>query len=308
MGGRCSCELERFFMKIMYYQGKFPNFGDALNTWMWPKILPHFFDEDEKVVFIGIGSTIGNYYEKTAKKIVFGAACVPGYNDRPDVHGGDWEIYFVRGYRTTQILHISPDFALGDAAILLRTVVETQRTSSEVVSFMPHWESLERGNWEHACRQAGINLIDPRRPIDEILRELLRSRMVLAEAMHGAIVADALRIPWVPLLPLDALHRAKWFEWALALGIDLKPHRFLPSSLFEAKTTLKHRPTLVKLIDSASCSPTSHLINKGAIYGAAHRLTQLARVSPCLSDERVIDRVTERMLEKVQLLRRNYAA
>jgi hypothetical protein len=295
-------------MKIMYYRGKFPNFGDELNTWMWPKILPHFFDEDENVLFLGIGSTIGSYYEKAAKKIVFGAACVPGYNDQPDVHGGDWEIYFVRGYRTTQVLNISPDFALGDAAILLRTVVERPRTSSEIVSFMPHWESLERGNWAHVCRLAGINLIDPRRPIDEVIGELLRSRMVLAEAMHGAIVSDALRIPWVPLLPLDALHREKWFEWAQALGIRLEPHRFLPSSLLETKITLKHRPTLVNLLDSAASSPTSHLINKGAIHGAAHRLTQLAKVSPCLSDERVIDRVTESMLEKVQQLHRHYAA
>jgi Polysaccharide pyruvyl transferase len=295
-------------MKITYYRGKFPNFGDELNAWMWPKILPNFFDDDEKVLFIGIGSTIGSYYEKAAKKIVFGAACVPGYNDKPDVHGADWEIYFVRGYRTTQVLNISPDLALGDAAILLRTVVDTQRKSSESVSFMPHWESLERGNWEQVCRLAGINLIDPRRPIDEIIRELLRSRLVIAEAMHGAIVSDALRIPWVPLLPIEYIHREKWFEWAEVLGIRLKPQRFLPSSLLEAKITLKHRPMLVNLIDSLALSPTSHLINKGAIYVAAHRLTQLAKISPCLSDDRVIDHVTERMLEKVQQLQRNYAA
>ena len=296
-------------MRIIHYRGKFPNFGDELNTWMWSKILPNFFDDDDKVLFIGIGSTIGNYYEKAAKKIVFGAAFVPNYNGKPpDVHGTDWDIYFVRGYRTAQLLNISPDLALGDAAILLRTVVDPQRKSSERVSFMPHWESLERGNWEQVCRLAGINLIDPRRPIDEIISELLRSRLVIAEAMHGAIVADALRIPWVPLLPIDDIHREKWFDWAEAVGISLKPQRLWPSSLLEAKSTLKHRPTLVNLIDSVALSPTSQLINKGAIYLAAHRLTQLAKISPCLSDDRVIDRVTERMLEKVQQLQQNYAA
>ena len=296
-------------MKITYYRGKFPNFGDELNTWMWSKILPNFFDDDDKVLFLGIGSTIGNYYDKAAKKIVFGAAFVPIYNGKPpDVHGVDWDIYFVRGYRTAQLLNISPDLALGDAAILLRTVVDTQQKSSERVSFMPHWESLERGNWEQVCRLAGINLIDPRRPIDDIISELLQSRLVIAEAMHGAIVSDALRIPWVPLLPIDYIHREKWFDWAEVLGISLKPHRFLPSSLLEAKITLKHRPTLVNLIDSVPLSPASHLINTGAIHLAAHRLTQLAKISPCLSDDSVIDRMTERMLEKVQQLHRNYAA
>ncbi len=193
----------------MYFRGKYPNFGDELNTWMWQKLLPDFFDDDESKLFIGIGSTIGNNYAKSAKKIIFGTGFVANYNEKPNVNTPDWDIYFVRGPRTVKELNISPDLALGDAAILLRTVVDYKNRKPEVISFVPHWESLEHGKWQEVCAKAGINLIDPRRPVEEVIAELLRSKLVICEAMHGAIVADALRIPWIPILPLNHIHRNK---------------------------------------------------------------------------------------------------
>ena len=31
-----------------------------------------------------------------------------------------------------------------------------------------------------------------------MLSEIRRSKMVMTEAMHGAVLTDALRVPWVP--------------------------------------------------------------------------------------------------------------
>ncbi len=309
-------------MKIMYFRGKHPNFGDELNTWMWQKILPDFFDDNDKELFIGIGSTIGNHYDSSAKKIVFGTGFVPTYHEKPDVHSPDWDIYFVRGPRTAKTLNISPDLAIGDAAILLRTVVDLSKKTPEVVSFMPHWESLEIGNWEEVCKIAGINFIDPRRPVEEVMSELFRSKLVICEAMHGAIVSDAFRIPWIPIIPLSKTHRDKWLDWAEALSINLKPHRLLPSSMFEARIVWKfgnthntgnHTPTSVSQNDPESSlwqkviKIIKSIANKIILYLSAYRLKNIAKKQPCLSDDAVIENVTKKMLEKVKLLRNNYS-
>ena len=83
-----------------------------------------FFDDDGKVVFIGIGSTIGFKYALSAKKIVFGAAYYPNYYDQKNIDCTDWDIYFVRGPRTAHLLNISPELAIGDSAILIRTLAD----------------------------------------------------------------------------------------------------------------------------------------------------------------------------------------
>jgi succinoglycan biosynthesis protein ExoV len=328
-------------MKIMYFRGKHPNFGDELNTWMWSKILPDFFNNDDKELFIGIGSTIGNHYDRSAKKIIFGTGFVPTYNEKPNVNTDDWDVYFVRGPRTAKMLNISPDLALGDAAILLRTVVDFTQKKPEVVSFMPHWESLERGNWEQVCKSAGINLIDPRRPVEEVMDELFRSKLVICEAMHGAIVSDAFRIPWIPILPIDSIHRDKWYDWAEALDMEIKPHSLLPSSVFEIKVALqrnKNKPnadadsnnndsemsssTISNGENNTTISLTQRLknfikcvlnnvaikyvLNKVIIYFSANKLRKISKEKACLSDDSKINNVTEKMLEKVEQLRRNY--
>ena len=287
-------------MKITYFKGKEPNFGDELNPWLWPKLIPDFFDDDEKTVFIGIGSILGQKtFKDDVKKIVFGAGFVPEYHIRPRITGRDWDVYFVRGPRTAKMLDISNDLGLGDPAILLRTLQEPQpHASSQTISFMPHWESMHRGNWTEACRLANIHLIDPRNSVERVLHEMQNSKMVIAEAMHGAITADALRIPWVPLLPLNHVHRGKWLDWADSLKIKLRWHRLWPSSLKEARLSVLRK--------AVTGSPFAGVLEKSLTYAAAHRLARLASVAPQLSADHEMNRVTDAMLGKVALLQKNF--
>ena len=293
-------------MKITYYRGKYPNFGDELNIWLWPKIIPDFFDNDDKQLFIGIGSVIGEKYDDKSKKIVFGAGYVPEYHEKPDVHGSDWDIYFVRGPRSARLLDISPDLGIGDAAILVRNIIDLKTKTAEVISFVPHWESLETGNWEEVCRLANVNLIDPRRPVDEVIRELLRSQLVIAEAMHAAIVSDALRIPWIPMLPIDALHRSKWFDWAESLKINLHHYRLWPSSLAELELATKRRPVFMNVANSLISCGLSNIMDKGLKYMAAQRLMQLSKQPPCRSEDEEMLRVTEIMQTKLDQFQHDY--
>lgn len=222
-------------MKLSYFKDPHhSNFGDELNAWMWPKVLPDFFDDNDDVVFLGIGSIISDKqvdnseYRPDQKKIIFGSGHVPSYHKAPDVHKGDWDVLFVRGPRTAKALGVSPELAVGDSAILLRTLIdfEGKRTRNKI-GFMPHWKSLERGQWEEVCKKAGIHLIDPREPVEDVLDALLACDFIVTEAMHGAIVGDALRVPWIAATPLDPAHRGKWHDWAEALNIQLCSHMLI---------------------------------------------------------------------------------
>jgi succinoglycan biosynthesis protein ExoV len=316
-------------MKILQFCGSHPNFGDELNTWLWPRLLPGFFDQDPSHTFIGIGSTIGGVPADAGKKIVFGSGFVPHYHAKPEVKGDDWRVYFVRGPRTAARLGIGPNLAISDSGILARTCVNTDNYAPSVVSFMPHWESMERGNWKEVCHEAGINLIDPRRPVNEVFKEMLRSKLVIAEAMHGAIIADALRIPWVPVVPINSVHRDKWYDWAESLGMTLQHEMLTPSSFMEvsaanfssaAAPIVEYSPAVLDSWVPPSAKPSlltrtkrkveasalSPWINARLVDLAANKLMRLSRMTGQLSADAAIEQATARMMEKLDVLEVDY--
>jgi len=293
-------------VKLEYFKGEHSNFGDELNTWLWPQLLPAFFDDDPSVLFLGIGSIIGTQYEAEAKKIVFGTGYSSTYHQAPNVHGGDWDVFFVRGPRTARALGLPESFGVGDAAILLRALDVQSRREPRYVGFMPHWESVPRGNWQTACELAGIRLIDPRAPVERVLTEILGCNVLITEAMHGAIVADALRVPWVPVLPIDSMHWEKWLDWADALCLQFTRHRLLPSSPSEASIATIRQPFLSSIAAGLSRWPVSALTGKALTYAAAHRLSVLANRDPCLSADKRIESATAQMQEKLSQLETRY--
>jgi succinoglycan biosynthesis protein ExoV len=71
---------------------------------------------------------------------------------------------------------------------------------------------------------ANIRYIDPLAPVPEICAQLARSSLVIAEAMHGAIVADAFRVPWIPASTSGRFNLFKWQDWAMSLGMSPVVH------------------------------------------------------------------------------------
>ena len=54
------------------------------------------------------------------------------------------------------------------------------------------------------------------------------ARLALTEAMHGAIVADTFRVPFVPLVSSREISSFKWMDWALRMDIPYRPIRLPP--------------------------------------------------------------------------------
>lgn len=295
-------------MKLYAYRGVEPNFGDELNHLVWPRLLPGIFDEDPTTLFLGIGSILFDDHPVNARKIVMGAG-FGGYTNLPNVNDGSWQIHFVRGPQTASLLGIDPALALADSGILIRAVIDKPKHIPTKVSFMPHLSSLWRGNWQQACELANMTLIDPRSDVNHIVDQMLESKVVIAEAMHGAIVADALRVPWIGVLPLNNMNRMKWIDWTESLGIDYHPVSMRPSSLKEFKlahlTTSRVASKIASVVDESRLSETARRI---FCELAARRLTNIAKLAPSLSNERRLDNMTDSMLSKVEAFRRSLSS
>jgi succinoglycan biosynthesis protein ExoV len=124
--------------------------------------------------------------------------------------------------------------------------------------------------------------------------------------MHGVIVADAMRVPWVALRPLVAVHRAKWQDWADTLGLAVRFQSLPPSSLLErlyasslAKTHAGRRllVTARPKLDGAA--------RRCFVERAARALARAGRAEPQLSDATALDRSRCRMFERLDVLRRD---
>jgi succinoglycan biosynthesis protein ExoV len=281
-------------MKLYYYQDKVPNFGDDLSPWLMPKIFQDFFDNDEAVLFLAIGSIIFDHLPLQARKIVFGSG-YGAYTKLPDL-SANWTFYGVRGPRTAKACGLPASMVLGDTAILINKYRSPARPPGHGIAFMPHFNSLARGHWAEACAIAGLRLINPTAPVPQVLQEIESCEVLLAEAMHGAIVADALRVPWIPMLPIHRSHRMKWFDWAEALEMDLKRHRLWPSSLREASVALTGRGERCFIRNEAQHIQRGiQAADRGFIRLAAYRLKHLATMPPMLSSDTALARALERL-------------
>jgi succinoglycan biosynthesis protein ExoV len=286
---------------LYFYRGIKPNFGDELNTWMWPKLIDGVWDNTDNTIFLGVGSIIYNTFPAEKKKIVFGAG-YGGYTPLP-VIDGNWKFYFVRGKLTAQALGLDEKLGIGDAAILLRSCVSRNVSKRHKVSFMPHWKSTFEGNWQLACKLASINYIDPCAPVDVVLEQILASELVITEAMHGAIVSDALRVPWIPIQPLSSIHSMKWFDWASALDVDLRPSQIKSSTLLELLITYfnDRNPAIADKFRRRG----RLLMNVAPLVfaqRAAERLVDISKTNAYLSSDIAIERAHEQMLSKLDAL------
>ncbi|MEM8612529.1 MAG: polysaccharide pyruvyl transferase family protein, partial [Cyanobacteria bacterium P01_H01_bin.105] len=216
-------------MKIFYYRRRDgqPNFGDELNTWLWPQLLPDFFNSDESAQFIGTGTLLNHrLLERTmaAERLIIFSSGV-GYEQPLSGIPLHWYIACVRGPLSASRLKLSPKKAITDGGILVRRCFNANGKKSTSHAFMPHIHHANFADvvWKTLCEDVGISYIDPRWPIEQILEAISRTDVLLAEAMHGAIVADALRTAWIPIVTSPRILSFKWRDWCASIGVPYRP-------------------------------------------------------------------------------------
>lgn len=52
---------------------------------------------------------------------------------------------------------------------------------------------------------------------------ILQAQLVISEAMHAAIIADSMRVNWVPVVASHNINTFKWLDWLSMLDITYQP-------------------------------------------------------------------------------------
>jgi succinoglycan biosynthesis protein ExoV len=201
------------------------NFGDELNRWMWPELLgDEISDAGDDVLFVGIGTILDRNLPAARATIVFGTGV--GYASVPrDIAtpSGRWRIYGVRGPLTARALNLDRRFAMTDPAILLTTFREFRGLDRRGTLFIPHWKSVRYGNWPAICKNLGIEFVHPCGDSRTVVRRIAAADKVIAESMHAAIIADAFRVPWIPVALSREVSPFKWVDWTSSVNVSYSP-------------------------------------------------------------------------------------
>lgn len=193
---------------------------------IWPHFLGDVFDPTGTTAFIGIGSILDKRYDSYPHKIVFGAGARSS-SSVPDITNGGWDIRFVRGPNTAKALGLSDKHWISDPAIIAPIVHPRPRTPSitdqPVVGFIPYFQT-DPIYTEMVCNAAGLRHIPVTLSPEQFIYQLAGCTHILTEAMHGAILADAYRIPWIPCRITNhdyeqETHLFKWTDWMMSINI-----------------------------------------------------------------------------------------
>lgn len=285
-------------MKLFYYRDPvLRNFGDDLNPWLWEKLLPGQLDDGSDCLLVGIGTILNDRLPNARKTAVFGSGV--GYGNGLPKVDESWTIYCVRGPLSAERLGIDKAKAITDSALLLRLVGLPKAKVRYGKAYMPHAVEAQRGGktWQQICEDLDVVYLDPRWPIEKVLNAIAQCEVLYTEAMHGAIVADALRVPWVPVSTSFDILPFKWQDWCLSVDLEYEPQVVDPP-LF--RRGIRDAP--------GGCSLGTQLQYRLKAHLTARQFQKmLRRAKPILSDDTTLDRLTEQLEHRLEQLRDDLA-
>lgn len=268
-------------IKLYWYSRARGNFGDDLNPWLWPKLLPGRVDGGGPWL-VGIGTLLNHRLPGADELVVVGAGAGLGRLPAMDAR---WRVFGVRGPLTARALGLRGDQAIGDPAALVADWV-APAAARRGVGFMPHYASLEFWDWRATAGELGLEFVDPEAPVDMTLGQIARLELLVTEAMHGAIVADALRTPWIGVAIDPDFYDWKWRDWGAALGLEPRIHRLPALSAYRSTPRDRLKRALIRTgLGARLTPPPPRCSGKAEIGAAIAGLKRLARAAPQLSTE-----------------------
>jgi hypothetical protein len=214
-------------MKLFFHKVHGGNVGDDLNADLWPRLIPELDQLATADWLIGIGTILDDRINKLqGSKVVMGSGLRP---NSPGRLQGDIRIAAVRGLLSAERLSLDRSVAACDPGFLIAQLWPGSNDQAESIGLVPHVYSEEWSEISKAGVDAGLDVISPKLPIDQFLQRLRRCKRVYCESMHGAIFADALRIPWARVrltshyFEGDGVPEFKWQDTFSIVGASSAP-------------------------------------------------------------------------------------
>lgn len=212
-------------MQLHYLKTKKGNFGDDLNTWIWDWLLPGWRIASPKVWLIGIGTLLNENQLGRLREnqiLVLGAGVGYGQGPPPQPYPASWDFRAVRGPLSARALGFPERLGAIDPAALIPEIPDFQgiKTDGPPI-FVPHHVSVPRHDWQLYCGHAGLSYVCPEDDSKSIISKIASAPLVVAEAMHAAIIADAFGVPWVPVRIGAQFNRQKWNDWCASLDLSV---------------------------------------------------------------------------------------
>ena len=283
-------------MKLCYYHDNEGNFGDDLNAWLWPRLLPgiitgtckhgeEYYEENnrEPALLYGIGTILDHRIPPAPVKFIAGSGI--GYFSPPNFDE-TYKVYFVRGPKTAEKLGIDASFAMTDPAVLLKELLPPQESKYKT-SLIMHCDTAKSGYWKQIAEHIGIHYIDPRNSDPtSVINELISSEYVITESLHGAIVADTFGIPWLPINTMPHINAFKWHDWCESVNLTYEPEH------------------LITIYPATDAGLMKTLVNKGkALLGRKQLNRILKERRSYLSNRNIINNHIHNMMGKLEQLK-----
>lgn len=275
------------------------NFGDDVNPFLLEKIFSRGIIDSPHVCIMGIGSILNDRnvaaLERYEHKVIFSSGA--GYEKLENRLDASWRVACVRGPKTAALMEIDAEKGVCDGAVLLSDFHDVVPAGlRRGVAFVPHVHTaraIGRG-LSGICGNLGLDYVTPELPHDDFVGAISRAEFVLTEAMHGAILADTMRTPW---LCCHIMHHNpfKWQDWCGSLGVPYEPVYLGPRFSDRGLTSPTRLP---HVIVSA--------LRRRRIEARLKRL--LNEGEPQLSEEAVLDAKKRRLMGLADEINQEFAA
>lgn len=296
-------------MVIKYCQIEGGNFGDDLNTLVWPRLFPDLAQLKDRVLFYGIGTLLDGRHDTRVKKVVLGTGLGEAHAALADPN---WDFRWVRGPQSAREFNLSSELALGDPA-LLWPGLQAGADAHGPIGLIPHYATWDSYDWANVAAQAGMVAINPRQSPLAVIAQMRQCSRILTESLHGAICADAMGIPWAACMLAHRFNDFKWKDWLATVQRPFAPFvidrplvrsisrpKVLANQLARWTSYRRHtRHPALRAVAAATPADVSH------VAAALHRYSQGEAHFTC-SKPSDVARQKERMLYACADFARDY--
>jgi succinoglycan biosynthesis protein ExoV len=243
--------MATYYYDQFAHRGEGCNFGDDLNAWLLPNMFHTGLINSPTHCLIGIGTILNDRTAQAVShyptRIVFSSGAGYGHGRLEDYHqllrGESWHFACVRGPLTARVLGLPAETAITDGGLLVADHYEAPPATERAGEvFIPHVKthSSAGGVLARVCETLGLHYAPPNLPEATFVDAIRQSRLAICEAMHGAITADAMRTPWLPVNYMKH-YEFKWRDWMASIDLPYRTYRLGPACWGKPSTAPERR-------------------------------------------------------------------